>query len=37
MSVSGPAGRLSEARLEELIPHIKRIADEFSRDLQGAA
>ncbi|ABG05762.1 transcriptional regulator, IclR family [Rubrobacter xylanophilus DSM 9941] len=37
MSVSGPAGRLSEARLEELIPHIKRIADEFSRDLQGTA
>ena len=36
MSVSGPAGRLNEARLEELIPHIKRIAGEFSRNLQSS-
>ncbi len=33
MSVSGPAGRLDEARLEELIPHIKRIAERFAEDL----
>ncbi len=33
MSVSGPAGRLNEARLEELIPHIKRISSEFSEHL----
>ena len=31
ISISGPAGRLDEERLEELIPHIKRIADEFSK------
>lgn len=36
MSISGPAGRLNEARLEELIPHIKRIANDFSRKLRGS-
>jgi IclR family acetate operon transcriptional repressor len=33
MSISGPAGRLDQDRLEELIPHIKGIADMFSRSL----
>lgn len=37
ISISGPAGRLDEERLRELIPQIKRIADEFSRDPQGSA
>lgn len=33
MSISGPAGRLGESRLEELIPHIKRISSRLSEDL----
>jgi len=33
MSISGPAGRLDRDRLEELIPHIKGIADRFSQSL----
>lgn len=37
MSISGPVGRLSQDRLEELIPHIRRIADSFSRSLNGSA
>ena len=37
MSISGPASRLDEGRLKELIPHIKRIADKFSQSLDGAA
>ncbi len=37
MSISGPASRLDERRLDELIPHIKQIADEFSHTLDGAA
>ncbi|MBA2693687.1 MAG: IclR family transcriptional regulator [Rubrobacter sp.] len=36
ISVSGPAGRLDEGRLEELIPHIKRIAGDFSESLGGS-
>ncbi len=35
ISVSGPAGRLQEDRLEEIIPHIKRIAANLSRSLGG--
>ena len=37
MSVSGPAGRLDEDRLEVLIPHIKRISDGFSESLRASA
>ncbi|MGH3086164.1 MAG: IclR family transcriptional regulator [Rubrobacteraceae bacterium] len=33
ISISGPAGRLDEDGLEKFIPHIKRIADDFSRSL----
>jgi IclR family transcriptional regulator, acetate operon repressor len=36
MSVSGPTGRLDQVRLEELIPHIKRIAAGFSHSLAGS-
>lgn len=35
ISISGPAGRLDGARLEKIIPHIKRIADEFSKSLRS--
>ena len=35
ISVSGPAGRLGGERLEEIIPHIKRIAANLSRSLNG--
>lgn len=34
MSISGPAGRLSETRLEELVPEIKRIAAACSDNLK---
>ena len=37
MSISGPAGRLGQDRLEELIPHIKRLADGFSQSLNSSA
>jgi IclR family transcriptional regulator, acetate operon repressor len=37
MSVSGPAGRLDEDRLEELIPHIKTITGDFSQSLRTFA
>jgi IclR family acetate operon transcriptional repressor len=37
MSLSGPASRLNEGRLEELIPHIKRIANNFSQSLRASA
>ncbi|MGF1471943.1 MAG: IclR family transcriptional regulator [Rubrobacteraceae bacterium] len=37
MSISGPAGRLDESRLEELIPHIQRISEAFSEDLGASA
>jgi IclR family acetate operon transcriptional repressor len=37
MSISGPAGRFGQDRLEELIPHIKRLADGFSQSLNGSA
>lgn len=37
MSISGPAGRLSESRIEDLIPHIKRIANSFSQSLHTSA
>jgi len=37
MSISGPAGRLGQHRLEELIPHINRLADGFSLSLNGSA
>jgi IclR family transcriptional regulator, acetate operon repressor len=37
MSISGPASRLSEARLEELVPQIKRITHSFSKSLDGPA
>ena len=33
MSISGPAGRLDEKRLDELIPHLKRISKNLSEDL----
>lgn len=33
ISLSGPVGRLGESRVEELAPHIKRIADAFSDSL----
>jgi IclR family transcriptional regulator, acetate operon repressor len=37
MSISGPAGRFGQDRLEELIPHIKRLADGFSQSLNSSA
>ena len=37
ISVSGPASRLNQSKLEELIPHIKGIADKFSHSLDGSA
>lgn len=37
ISISGPASRLDRACLEELVPHIKRIAGAFSRSLSGSA
>ncbi len=37
MSVSGPAGRLDQDRLEELIPHIKRISTAFSESMDATA
>jgi IclR family acetate operon transcriptional repressor len=37
ISISGPASRLDQRRLEELIPHIKDIAGKFSRSLNGSA
>lgn len=37
ISLSGPATRLHEAHLEELIPHIKRIAAAFSRTLNPSS
>ena len=37
MSVSGPVSRLDEKRLEELIPHIKRISEALSADLGASA
>ena len=36
MSVSGPVGRLAGDRLEELIPHIKRISEAFSGKLDAS-
>ena len=36
MSISGPAGRLNEDRVKELIPYITRIADKFSHSLNGS-
>lgn len=36
MSISGPVGRLGETRVEELVPHIKRIARAFSDSLSSA-
>lgn len=35
ISISGPAGRLGDERLEEIIPHIKRIAADFSKSLSS--
>lgn len=35
ISVSGPTGRLEGDRLEEIIPHIKRIAADLSHSLGG--
>jgi IclR family transcriptional regulator, acetate operon repressor len=35
VSVSGPAGRLDDARIKELVPQIKSIADRFSQSLNG--
>ena len=35
MSVSGPANRLSQARLRELVPHIKSIAAALSRTINS--
>ncbi len=37
ISVSGPASRLSEERLDELIPHIQRISATFSDGLKASA
>jgi IclR family transcriptional regulator, acetate operon repressor len=37
MSVSGPASRLQQSRLEELIPRIREIAERFSHSLNGSA
>jgi IclR family acetate operon transcriptional repressor len=36
VSIAGPAGRLSQARIEELVPHIKRIAGAFSESLKSS-
>jgi IclR family transcriptional regulator, acetate operon repressor len=36
MSLSGPASRLNEDKLEELIPHIKRISSDFSQSLRAS-
>jgi IclR family acetate operon transcriptional repressor len=36
MSISGPASRLNETRLQELIPHITGIAHKFSHSLNGS-
>lgn len=35
ISISGPVGRLEDARLEKLIPLIKRMAREFSESLSN--
>ncbi|WP_273887317.1 IclR family transcriptional regulator [Rubrobacter naiadicus] len=35
MSVSGPAGRLSSERVQELVPHIKRICAAFSASISS--
>jgi IclR family acetate operon transcriptional repressor len=35
ISISGPAGRMDQERLRELIPHIKRIAAGFTESLNG--
>lgn len=35
MSVSGPASRLSQSRLHELVPHIKGVADALSRAINS--
>lgn len=37
VSISGPASRLDQNRLEVLIPHIKDIANRFSQSLNGTA
>jgi IclR family transcriptional regulator, acetate operon repressor len=37
ISLSGPAGRLGEKRIRELVPHIKRIANAFSESLRAAS
>lgn len=37
VSIAGPAGRLSQARIEELVPHIKRIAAAFSDSLKSSS
>lgn len=37
MSISGPTSRLDQTRLEELVPHIKRISNDLSRHLSGSA
>ncbi len=36
ISISGPAGRLDDERLEEIIPHLKRIAGDLSKSLSGS-
>lgn len=36
VSVAGPAGRLSPARIEELVPHIKEITTAFSESLSSS-
>jgi IclR family acetate operon transcriptional repressor len=36
MSVSGPAGRLDDAHIKELVPQIKEIANRFSDSLRGS-
>lgn len=37
ISISGPAGRLDEDRIRELVPQIKRIAADLSHSLDGPA
>ena len=37
VSISGPASRLDETRLQELIPHITRVADKFSHSLNSSS
>jgi IclR family acetate operon transcriptional repressor len=37
MSISGPAGRLDQDRIEQLIPHLKEIAAQFSQSLSASA